>query len=73
MPDTSISSNTFHGGSHAPGDRWVAADILHEILIEAIKRHKGRMSFADDVVTMLAATQAYEVVLERQSSLGVYR
>jgi hypothetical protein len=54
-------------GSHAPGDRWVAADILHEILVEAIKRHKGRMSFADDVVTMLAATQAYEVFLDRQS------
>ena len=48
-------------GKQVVGNRWLAGDVLHHILIDAIKRHTGRIAFADDVITMLTATQAYEI------------
>ena len=41
-------------------DRAERGDRLYDQLIRSIKRRKGQMAFADDVVTMLDAIQAYE-------------
>lgn len=39
---------------------WSRADAIHHLLVESIVRRKGDADFSDEVMDMLAATQAYE-------------
>jgi hypothetical protein len=45
--------------SHGPN--WSNADTIHHLLVECIVLRRGEVSFAEEVVDMLSATQAYEI------------